>query len=60
MIKIIYFNEVPWDKCYKDVAKLFTELKINAQKFYVDKNRMEILKELSKYSQEDIKEMFHV
>lgn len=59
-LKNIYFSEKPWNECYKEVAKKFTELKIHARKFYFDKNDIEILSELLKYGQDDIKEMFHI
>jgi hypothetical protein len=59
-IKQLYYNDRPWIECYKDVAKIFTELKRRAHLFYVDKNRVEVLKELSKYCHQDIKDVFHI
>lgn len=60
-LKIIYFNDVHWQACYKQVANKFTELKQIMRKFYnTDKNNfdseIEMLKELSKFSKESIKE----
>ena len=42
------------------VAKQFTELKSIARKFYCDKDELGILKELEKYSENDIKEMINL
>ena len=41
-----------------DIGKKFTELKKRARKFYKGQGELEILRELTKYSEENIKEMF--
>jgi len=58
-LKDIYFSEKPWVECYRDVAIKLTDLKRLAKAFYVDMNDLETLKELIKYSNEDILEVFN-
>ena len=58
-LKDIYFSEMPWISCYRDVAIKLTELKRLAKAFYADKNDLEVLKELIKYSDTDIVEAFN-
>ncbi len=58
-LKDIHFNDVPWSECYKDVAEKFSALKVIARKFYANKDELEMLKELAKYSIMDIKEMYN-
>lgn len=57
-IKEIYYAELTWVKAHDLVAKKFTELKKYARKIYPEKNEIEMLQELNRYSAEDIKEMF--
>jgi hypothetical protein len=59
-IKIIYFPDKPWPECYKNVAQKFTGLKQKMRKFYTGRTDIEILHELRKYSDDDIKEAFSV
>lgn len=56
-LKNIYFNDIHWSDCYKNVAVKFTELKEKARKFYVEKQEIEILKELCKYNEQDLIDM---
>lgn len=58
MLKSVYFKNIPWIDCYKLVAAKFTELKVIMRKFYPDKTIIEILQEVSKYSTQDIKDIF--
>lgn len=53
-IKNIYFKELPWANCYKDVAHKFSMLKSVACKFYPEKNKIDILLEICKYNEQDI------
>jgi hypothetical protein len=57
-LKIIYFNQVPWIECYRDVANKFTTLKKIMREFY-SQNDKEIIPMLIKYSEEDIMEAFN-
>ena len=57
-LKQMYFPETPWPECYRQIADRLTELKKIARKFYVGKDNCEILKEIIKYSDDDIREMF--
>jgi len=57
-LKIMYFKDTHWSKCVDDVAKKFTQLKAIARKFYIDKSELEMLKEISRYSKEDIIQAF--
>jgi hypothetical protein len=59
-LKVIYFKDLPWVDCYKTIAQRFTELKKIARKFYYDKNEIEILKELNKYTHNAIKDAFEM
>lgn len=59
-LKDTYHTDEHWSKCYMQVAKQFTELKSIARKFYCDKDELGILKELEKYSENDIKEMINL
>ena len=58
-LKEIYYKTKLWPECYQDVSNKITELKSIARKFYVDKDELDMLKELAKYSIEDIKEMYN-
>lgn len=57
-LKALYFEKTPWQDCYKAVARKFSELKVIARKFYVDKTELEMLKELSRYTAKDIEDAF--
>jgi hypothetical protein len=57
-LKAIYHTDTHWSECYQEVAKMFSGLKTGARKFYSDKSELDILKELTRYSQDDIKEMY--
>lgn len=57
-LKQIYFPDEYWAKCYKHVAQKFSELKRIMNKFYTEKTELEILRELQRYSEADIKEAF--
>jgi hypothetical protein len=59
-LKAIYHTDDPWQKCYMQVAQRFTDLKRIARKFYCDKDELEMLQELVRYSEKDIQEMIHV
>lgn len=56
-LKILYFSDEPWIDCYKKVAAKFSLAKKNAKKFYSNDETADILKELIKYSSEDLKEL---
>ena len=60
MIRNVYHHDDEWPACYKQVADKFTELKKIMRKFYTDKSDLEILKELIRYSQDDIKDAFQL
>lgn len=53
-LRNIYFKDIPWVKCCRDVADKFTELKAVARKFWPDKSSLEIVQELYKFSESDI------
>lgn len=55
-LKQIYFHNVPWSECYKQVELKFTKLKLLARKVYGNKTERDMLSELTKYSMEDIKD----
>lgn len=57
-LKVIYFSDIPWVNCYRDVAAKFIALKAIARRFYVDKTNVEVLNELIKYSDQDIYDAF--
>lgn len=59
-LRAIYFSNISWPDCYKDVASKFTELKQRMRKFYTDKHDLDILKELIKYDTMDIEEVFNM
>jgi predicted nuclease of restriction endonuclease-like RecB superfamily len=54
-LKQIYFPDQPWQACYRDVAQKFTCLKQIMRKFYSDKSEIDMLKELQRYSPEDLR-----
>lgn len=56
-LKELYFPDKPWVNCHNEISVKFTELKQKAMKFYIDKTKMEVLKELLKYSKEDLQEI---
>jgi len=58
-LRTLYHGTKPWGDCFKEVAQKFTELKVIARKFYCDKTELEMLREIARYSIDDIKEMFN-
>ena len=56
-LKAIYHIDTHWSKCYQDVAERFTKLKRIARKFYADKSELEMLKEIARYPENDIKDI---
>lgn len=59
-LRAIYFSEIAWSECYRLVAQKFCELKVIARKFYADKNEIEMLMELSRYSSQDLQDMMSI
>ncbi len=59
-LKDIYFNEKSWVDCHHEVAKRFTNLKQIAKKFYGDKEELEVLHELAKYTDDGIRDAFEI
>jgi predicted nuclease of restriction endonuclease-like RecB superfamily len=59
-LRDIYFSDKHWSECYKDVAQKFTFLKQIMRRFYTDKTDIDILKELIKYSNDDIVDIFNI
>jgi len=57
-LRDIYFRDVPWADCYKQVSERFSALKSVALKFYADKTGIEVLKELILYNHQDIMDVF--
>ena len=55
-LKAIYHPDLPWVDASDPVSVLFTKLKKQARSFYLDKNELEILMELSKYSEQDFRD----
>lgn len=59
-LKRMFYPSETWQESYKLVAIKFSEIKKRAKAFYQDKEIEDILKELNRYSESDIKELFHV
>ncbi len=59
-LKNVYFIERKWPDCYKDVGRKFTELKSIAREFYAGQDELAVLRELAKYSEQDLKEMLEI
>ena len=57
-LKIIYFRNEKWIDCHARVTEKFTALKKIMRKFYPEKTTSEILREVGKYSREDIADIF--
>jgi hypothetical protein len=57
-LKDIYFKDIPWSQCHRQVASKFTALKEIITKFYADRTRIDALKELILYSDKDIMDVF--
>jgi len=57
-IKQMYFSEIPWPKCYREVAEKLTLLKKILRKFYNTIDNVEVLKKAIKFTEEDIKDVF--
>jgi hypothetical protein len=57
-LRDIYFRDMPWVECHNQVADKFTALKAIILKFYADKSRLDAMKELIQYSDQDIIEAF--
>lgn len=55
-LRTIYHDGQHWQICYKDVANKFSLLKAKMKKFYTDKDNEQILRELSHYSESDIRD----
>lgn len=56
-LRHIYHEPTPWITCFPDVAKKLSLLKKNAMTFYVDKDIVDVMKELNKFNTNDIKDM---
>ena len=56
-IKQAYYPHVAWPECYQQVAKDFTELKKIARKFFSTEDEQGMLKQLTRFQEEDIAEM---
>jgi hypothetical protein len=59
-LKVLYFKDVPWADCVGRVAAKFSALKARGRQFYVGQSDVDILRELIKYSTNNLEEMFHV
>jgi hypothetical protein len=57
-LKELYHPNEPWHACHNKVALRLTELKKIMRKFYADKNDKELLSELVKYNQDDLRDVF--
>jgi hypothetical protein len=56
-LRSIYHPSVPWVECHNSVSQRYGALKAKARKLYVDKSEIEVLMELAKYSEADIKDL---
>lgn len=54
IIKRIYFAEIPWIDCYRDIASKFTQLKQAIRKQASLLSEIEILQYINKFTEEDI------
>jgi predicted nuclease of restriction endonuclease-like RecB superfamily len=57
-LKDIFYPNISWQTCYKEVAQRLSALMTISRKFYADKSDLDILKELIKYSTDDIRDAF--
>lgn len=57
-LKDIYFKEISWSECHREVAKKFSELKKIMRKFYSGQSDEDILAKLITYSNQDIIDAF--
>lgn len=57
-IKDFYYPDVHWSKCGLQVADKFAQLKKITQTALPDKTMPEILRELAKYTNQDIGDIF--
>lgn len=55
-IKSIYFADKEWVDCHRLVAQKFSEFKKKMRAFYTDKTEIELLDEIRKYSDDDIRD----
>lgn len=53
-LKDIFYPDKHWSSCVYAVANKFSALKVIARKFYTGKTELEMLRELSRYTKEDI------
>jgi DNA topoisomerase IB len=57
-LKAIYHSDDSWIDCHNQVAAKFSNLKRIMRKFYTDKDDLDILKELIRYENKDIEDIF--
>ena len=57
-LKNIYFKEMNWIDCYRNIAVKFSFLKSISKRFDIDKSNLQVLNELIKYSNQDILDAF--
>ncbi len=57
-IRQIYHPNEQWGECHGDITRRLNQFLGIARKFYCDKTELEMLKELARYSTDDIKEAF--
>lgn len=57
-LKDMFFKDESWGRVAMDVAQKFTALKAKTREAYPQLNQQEFLRELQKYSEQDIVDVF--
>lgn len=56
-LKQMYFANRPWPECKQDLPKKFNQLKAIMRRAFPDKTEKEMLIELVRYNEEDIRDI---
>ncbi len=59
-LKQIYFSDKPWAASHARISKGFSLLKQKARIYYPEMSELEMLKQISKYCDREIKELMQV
>lgn len=56
-LKEIYYPKIHWQKCYKEIGLLFTELKLKVQIYYSNEDKLVTIKRIIQMNDDEIKDL---
>lgn len=58
IIKEVFYKDIPWPSCYRQVADKFTIFKKILREFHNEKDNVKILKQVQHFKEKDVMEVF--